>query len=247
MDADSFAHHNASNYKQGARYCVNRGSDMMSWEADLLCSTEGATCEHAVFEAIEAAAQALGFEHCAFALRASYPLTSPKTILLNTCKASWWVDDIGACCCQSEPAATVEARAPSGQPLARPGGMRIEWTQSSFSAFGFAGMLTACSSESVPASRVATHQAHMRRLANVSHQTLFHLFTSKWRGQIELSTRELEVLRWTADGKTSGEIANILAISGNTVNFHIKNAVTKLQTTNKTAAAVRATTLGLLD
>jgi LuxR family quorum-sensing system transcriptional regulator SolR len=30
------------------------------------------------------------------------------------------------------------------------------------------------------------------------------------------------------------------------VNFHVKNAVTKLQTTNKTAATVRAAMLGLL-
>lgn len=36
---------------------------MMSWEAELLCSTEGIKCEHAVFQAIETAAQALGFEH----------------------------------------------------------------------------------------------------------------------------------------------------------------------------------------
>lgn len=220
---------------------------MKSWEAELLCSTEGIKCEHAVFQAIETAAQSLGFEHCAFALRVSYPLTNPKTILLNRCMASWWVNDIGGCCCQSQPTATGEPRVPPDQALAPPGGMRIEWTQSSFKSLGFAGMLTACSSEAVAASHVTAHQAQMRRLVNVSHQTLFHLFNSKWRDQIELSTRELEVLRWTADGKTSGEIANILAISENTVNFHIKNSVAKLQTTNKTAAAVRAATLGLLS
>ncbi len=51
---------------------------------------------------------------------------------------------------------------------------------------------------------------------------------------------------WTAEVKTSGEIAEILKISERTVNFHINNAIAKLDTPNKTAAAVRAALLGLL-
>lgn len=63
----------------------------------------------------------------------------------------------------------------------------------------------------------------------------------------ELTNREMEVLRWTALGKTSDEIARILGISINTVNFHLKNAISKLRTVNKTAAVYRATILGLLN
>ena len=37
-----------------------------------------------------------------------------------------------------------------------------------------------------------------------------------------LSHREREILQWTADGKSSGEIAIILSISESTVNFHHK-------------------------
>jgi LuxR family transcriptional regulator len=62
-----------------------------------------------------------------------------------------------------------------------------------------------------------------------------------------LTAREIEVLRWTAHGKTVDEISVLLAISVNTVNFHIKNAVAKLHAANKTAAAVRAAMLGLLE
>ena len=64
--------------------------------------------------------------------------------------------------------------------------------------------------------------------------------------QPHLTAREIEVLKWTADGKTSADISSLLDVSENTVNFHVKNAVTKLQTTNKTAATVRAAMLGLL-
>jgi len=46
-------------------------------------------CEHAVFKKIEAAAQALGFEHCAYGLRVPLPLSSPKTIILNNYPVAW--------------------------------------------------------------------------------------------------------------------------------------------------------------
>ncbi|MGP4130849.1 autoinducer binding domain-containing protein [Pantoea tagorei] len=38
----------------------------------------------------------------------------------------------------------------------------------------------------------------------------------------DFSQRELEILKWTAEGKTSAEISLILAISQHTVNFHQK-------------------------
>lgn len=41
--------------------------------------------------------------------------------------------------------------------------------------------------------------------------------------EMNFSKREKEILRWTAEGKTSAEIAMILSISENTVNFHQKN------------------------
>ena len=66
------------------------------------------------------------------------------------------------------------------------------------------------------------------------------------RSDSPLTDREIEVLRWTADGKTASEIADILNISERTANFHIANAITKLNAPNKTAAVVRAGMLGML-
>jgi len=66
------------------------------------------------------------------------------------------------------------------------------------------------------------------------------------KSNIKLSLREKEVLRWTGDGKTADQIAQILSLSHSTVNFHIRNAMMKLDTPNKTAAVVRAIFLGLL-
>lgn len=61
-----------------------------------------------------------------------------------------------------------------------------------------------------------------------------------------LTQREVEVLRWAATGKTAPETAHLLDISKDTVNFHMKNCLRKLSVSNKTAAAAKATALGLL-
>ena len=56
----------------------------------------------------------------------------------------------------------------------------------------------------------------------------------------QLSSRETEVLRWTAAGKTAVEIAQILSISGRTVEFHINSAARKLDTVNRVQTVVEA-------
>jgi LuxR family transcriptional regulator len=65
--------------------------------------------------------------------------------------------------------------------------------------------------------------------------------------QLRFSPREITVMRWTAEGKTSGEISDILHISERTVNFHIHNVITKLNAANKTAAAIRLALMGHLS
>jgi len=61
-----------------------------------------------------------------------------------------------------------------------------------------------------------------------------------------LSLREREVLRWAAEGKTSYEIGMILGLTERTINFHVASAITKLNASNKTHAAVKAVLLGII-
>ena len=61
-----------------------------------------------------------------------------------------------------------------------------------------------------------------------------------------LSTRELEALRWTMDGKTAWEVGRILSISEQTAARHLNNATRKLDCTNKHHAVVKALRLGLI-
>lgn len=54
--------------------------------------------------------------------------------------------------------------------------------------------------------------------------------------EVELTTREWEVLAQLAEGQTNLEIAHTLHISENTVRFHLKNIYDKLRATTRTDA-----------
>jgi len=62
----------------------------------------------------------------------------------------------------------------------------------------------------------------------------------------ELSRREIEVLTWVAEGKSSTVISTLLGISARTVNFHVENAVRKLGAANRSQAAVFAAQRGVI-
>ncbi|MDH3739534.1 MAG: LuxR family transcriptional regulator [Alphaproteobacteria bacterium] len=54
-----------------------------------------------------------------------------------------------------------------------------------------------------------------------------------------LTSREIDVLFWTAEGKSSWDISQILDISESTVNFHINSAKRKLGVYSKTHAVAK--------
>ena len=61
-----------------------------------------------------------------------------------------------------------------------------------------------------------------------------------------LRPRELEILRWTMDGKTAWEVAAVLALTERTVVMHLQNAMEKLGCTSKHQAVLKALRLGLI-
>ncbi len=66
---------------------------------------------------------------------------------------------------------------------------------------------------------------------------------SQMRPPEPLSPREIECLSWTAKGKTSWEISKILDVSENTIIFHLRNAIKKLEVTNRSQAVAKAIAL----
>lgn len=62
-----------------------------------------------------------------------------------------------------------------------------------------------------------------------------------------LTARELEVLKWTSQGKTSSEIADILSLSDHTVNAYLNKAIKKLDCVNRTQLVAKAIRLRLIS
>lgn len=62
----------------------------------------------------------------------------------------------------------------------------------------------------------------------------------------ELTAREMDVLQLMAEGAANKEIARQLAISENTVKYHVNAILGKLEAQSRTEAVVRATRAGLI-
>jgi LuxR family transcriptional regulator len=236
---------------------------MNSWLSEQLHVLQQNPSDLALFETTAAAARELGFEYCAYGLCIPLPLSRPQLLMINNYPTEWQnryrqqnylaIDPtVGRCCRSSRPVVWSDRLFEPAREFwdeARSFGLRFGWAQSSREPNGTAGMLTfARSEEPLSESELREKEFRMTWLTQIVHSKWVHQLTLAQRltEHPELSSREVEVLRWTGDGKTSGEISEILCISERTVNYHIGNAATKLNAANKTAAVVRATLLGLL-
>ncbi|MBD1909448.1 response regulator transcription factor [Leptolyngbya sp. FACHB-16] len=63
--------------------------------------------------------------------------------------------------------------------------------------------------------------------------------------KVELSPRELEVLKLIAEGHSNAEIASILYLSPNTIKTHVRSVLNKLGVNHRVEAAVLAVRHGL--
>lgn len=63
----------------------------------------------------------------------------------------------------------------------------------------------------------------------------------------DLTAREIDCLNWTAAGKTSVEISNILGLSEHTVNHYLNRVTKKLKTVNRTQAVAKALRIGIIS
>ncbi|TVP57559.1 MAG: LuxR family transcriptional regulator [Halomonadaceae bacterium] len=220
--------------------------------------------EKTLMESMERIVRSLGFDYCAYGLRTPIPVTQPKIVTLNNYSNEWNRHYRSQDYFAIDP--TIKHGIRSTLPIvwsdrvfanagelwadARAAGLRVGWAQASRDHRGSAGLLTlARGGDPLTRSELQDKQPQLVWLAQVSHAALSRLLLPTLAPELEvaLSPRETEVMRWSAAGKTAGETADILGISERTACFHIGNALCKLNCTNKTAAAVKAVSLGLLD
>jgi len=69
---------------------------------------------------------------------------------------------------------------------------------------------------------------------------------NKHDSPLNLTKRQLECLTWSAAGKSSFEIGQILEISERGVNWHFTNAMKVLSSVSRIQAVARAVHLGLI-
>jgi LuxR family quorum-sensing system transcriptional regulator SolR len=236
---------------------------MDGWQENLVHSSLYVQNEDELFASLLQATQKLGFEHCAYGMRTPLPISSPRIYMLNNYPAIWQRHYAQHNYLACDPTVAHALHSPSAliwtenlfascRPLwedARIHGLRIGWAQPCHGPHGIVGLITlARSHDDLSPHELCAISRDMYWLAQLAHQGMSRLLTAKLLPDtaIMLSAREIEVLRWTSDGKTSCEISGILNISERTVNFHVNNAMEKLGTTNKTAAAVKAAILGML-
>lgn len=129
-------------------------------------------------------------------------------------------------------------------------GLRHGWTQAVHGLRGQESHL----SISRPSGRISTAEfyekgAEVLWLCNTLHALLSEHHQAQFDSlspPAHLSCRELEVLRWSAAGKTAADIACILSLSQSTVNFHIRSVITKTNASNKAGAIAIAAMQGML-
>lgn len=83
-------------------------------------------------------------------------------------------------------------------------------------------------------------------LAMFVHETIQRLSQATAQEPVHLTQREIDTLRWAAEGKTSWEIGQLIGIGERTVIFHLNNAAKKLGVIGRRQAVTRAIALQLI-
>lgn len=236
---------------------------MKCWQLDQLRLVLCAGSSETTFATVLSEVNRLGFTYCSFGMKGPLPLVSPRAMWCSNYPAGWqqryqqqdyvkcdptvahallsdevvlWSDELFAAC----PQMRAEARA---------FGLVHGWAQPRRDAHGIVSLLTCVRPDpAVTDEELAAKNERLQWLSYLCHESMLKHWGETLRNDPEskLSDRELEVLRWSCDGKTSADMAEIIGVSEATVNFHMRNACMKLGTPNKTAAAVRAALMGLL-
>lgn len=196
--------------------------------------------------------QRLGFDHFIYALRVPTNFTNAQVITLDGFPEGWVkryfeaayyeCDPVIAWCLKSvvpvrwsdlvlEPGSRAQCMMVEAADF----GMRDGVTMPVHSPQGELGILSLSLDAPPQRAQATTARAlpYVQMLANHLHQAVRSLNGLQQDGGPRLTERERECLAWAADGKTSNEIAQLLGLREPTVNFHMSNAMKKLNAVSR--------------
>ncbi len=224
--------------------------------------------EDGLFEALLWVSRELGYEYCSINIFVRRPLGQNKVYKRNNYPAAWNLYYQEHMCAQFDPllAQSLQSQLPllwSDELFAGHTELRRQYqrhglahgvSQTVHGGAGVSSLLSlARSQDPITIAEFYDKAGDVLWLANLLHNALVPRIEEEAQKQIVdsgldagLSSRELEVLRWTAQGLTSVDVANVLQLSERTVNFHIARCIEKLGVCNKLSAVVKAVLAGLI-
>lgn len=251
-----------NNSQQEAFSFVMRDSDFFSWRREMLQRFQSASTSDQIYTLLQQQTERLEYDFFSLCVRHPVPFTRPKISLYTTYPDAWMTH-------------YKAANYMAVDPVLKPRNFRLghlRWNDGLFSdaeelwhAAQDHGLRTGATQCLMLPNHAHSFFSVSRKQANVIGpygdeielrlQMLLELSSLAllrvedemvMPREMKFSKRELEILQWTAEGKTSAEISMILSISENTVNFHQKNMQKKFDAPNKTQIACYAAAIGLI-
>ena len=239
-----------------------RDSDFFTWRRKCFLRFQELTCADEVYQELQQQTQALEFDYFSLCVRHPVPFTRPKISVHSSYPDRWMAqyksENYFAVDPVLKPENFIQGHLPWTDELfadaqelwggAQDHGIRKGITQCLMlpnHALGFLSVSrtslreNAIHHEEIELRLQMLVQMALTSLLRFEHETVMP-------PEMKFSKREREILKWTAEGKTSAEIAIILSISENTVNFHQKNMKKKFNAPNKIQIACYAAATGLI-
>lgn len=205
----------------------------------------------------------LGFETCSFSLNSTLQTNDTRNVRINNHSNEWnkiykqekyaEIDPILVHCKNSLlPLVWDEKSFPQTAVFwsqAQYHGLKYGWSQAVHDFNGIFSVLTLGRTHSpVGAEELYEKAGQVLWLCHAMHTVVAKGLRNapEKEQKSKLTCREIEVLKWCAQGKTAAETAKILVLSERTIGFHVKSAMDKLGAQNKTCAVLRAAKAGLL-
>lgn len=235
---------------------------MLQWNHEHLHRLVSESTPHKVFDLAVHLTQDMGMEFIGLRVRIQLAAQSPRIYLYSNYPADWIE------CCQrddfyKQDAAATQSHSstmpvvwtddlyrevPQFRELACAHGLRHGWTQSVHDPQHNESQLSVCRPlGEVSISELYDKAGKVQWLCHTLHAIISEYHLAKLSAPLKMSEREIEVLKWSAAGKTAADVACILSLSQSTVNFHIRSVITKTNAANKAGAIAIAMMRGLID
>lgn len=235
---------------------------MVNWRNTSLPKLEGESEATTLFEIALNHTFALGFQYCSFTMSSHLPNNRTKPVRFNNYPDEWnnlynqahffEVDPVVTHCKRSVLPIVWEEKTFKDSPnlwsFAQSFGVHLGWTQAVHDFQGVFSMLTLGRSKgAVTPEELYEKAGQVLWLCHAMHAAVAQTYAASpsINPAKKLTSRETEILKWSAMGKTAADIATILCLSERTVGFHICSCFKKLGVNNKIAAVLCASKAGL--